>query len=1659
VIANLAGGVFNADGNGNFTRIQGKSHAFNNAGTFNRSGPGSTVFANVGFNNTGIVVVVEGTLHLNAGFGGFDSTGKVLRTGTYHIRGTFRFQNADIVTTEAALVLDGASARIVNQFDGNALASFSRVGPGGSLTVRGGYVLTVSGDFHNEGQITLGDRGLFNTGGDFSQTSSASLNIELNGLIPGDGFGRLNAFGQAPFGGILNITVADEFDVSSGDAFEVLTYGSLIGDFQQLSGLDLGGGLVFERVVNPTNMVLVAVINLPDLVVEDLAMAPGALEITWATVNQGDLDAIGGFVERVFVRNLTTDTIVVDTTLEVNENLAVNTARANSFMLPATTSGRYQVRVTTDADQRFFEFNPAGHEDAEQNNIAETQFVVEGPNLVVTAFTGPTDLVIGDPAQLEVAWTVANKGPATGVVASWIDRMVLSTDDVIGNGDDVTVGEFTRDGLLESSTSYSRTEGITLSGGLTGAYFLYVTTDATNLVPEPDAEGDNDSSLAPVDVAVPFADLVVEVVTADPESVLSADPVTVSWRVRNAGVTTANGPPWTDRIVLSADGVLDAGDTELARVVRQGALDIDESYTAAATVDLPNGIEGDFHAFVVTDFLDDVFEAEFENNNTGRTIEPIDVTLKPSPDLVVTAVTGPPDAQPGQTRPFSFTASNAGPGSAEAPWTDRVYLSPDGTLNGATSVKTITREVDLPGTDSGGGTYELTADFTVPVVADGDYRLVVVADEGGDVFEGGPGSAAETNNLRASNEVITIGHPDLQAAIDIAPGTATGGDTVTVAWNVTNAGSATVLDGWVDELFLSSDATLDAGDRPLGELLQSASLAPAESVPSQLDVTLPLDVSGPHFLLLAADAGDAVEEVGDEGNNTASSSIQVDLAPYADLAVTNVRGPPLSTGDPVEVTVEWTLINAGTGTGTVGTWNERIVASSDDVFGDGDDVVLAAVTHTGLIDAGASLERSHTFMTPPGFQGRFVLFVQTDATGVIFENGFEANNFGRKADFFDVIPIPFADLVVPTVAVPAESASGRPLRVTWTVINQGMGPTNISTWNDRVLLADDPAGSSIVATLGRLQHNGVLPAGGSYTRTADLMLPHGINGTFFVVVEAGRPFGPFEFLAVDNNRGNSEALVVALSEPPDLTLTNIAGPGDAFAGSRIDVEWTVNNAGLAQAGGGPWVDRVFLREAGQAGGRTINLGSFTYTLPLDAGKSYTRAEQVVLPSSLTGIFQFAVTTNSTGSLFEPGTANNTAVNDAVTTIALPPRPDLQVLSVNAPDRASAGGTLSLEFVVINQGAVPTATPNWTDRVYLSPDNRISSDDQVLAALENGAALGPDESYLSQTGSLVIPRRFGGDVFLLVQTDASARVDEFPNDDNNTVAVPLEVSPLPPSDLVTGDVAAPALAFDGQTIEVRYTVTNLGSGETDRDRWSDTIWLARDRTRPSPERFTSEGTRFGKGDILLKTLSHDGPLAVGESYEVVTTVPLPAQVTGEFFITPWSDAFNVVTENTLASNINPDDPTQIDNNNYKAHPITVLLTPPADLVVTGVTPGPITAGGGSITVRWAVENEGGDGHRRPRLDRPRLPVRCSRSRRRSNAVGPGRCSEQRGAGARTELRGRADVCAFAAGGGDVRDRRNRPVETGFRRPLYRQQLPGRSRPGHDGGGSGPGRHGR
>ncbi len=311
-----------------------------------------------------------------------------------------------------------------------------------------------------------------------------------------------------------------------------------------------------------------------------------------------------------------------------------------------------------------------------------------------------------------------------------------------------------------------------------------------------------------------------------------------------------------------------------------------------------------------------------------------------------------------------------------------------------------------------------------------------------------------------------------------------------------------------------------------------------------------------------------------------------------------------------------------------------------------------------------------------------------------------------------------------------------------------------------------------------------------------------------------------------------------------------------------------------------------------------------------------------------------------------------------------PRPDLQAVITESPETVKSGGVIDVSYTIRNFGnaKTPTGGSRWRDEIFITNDPQGKGPHVASLVVNNLSALDPADGTLNRTFAysnkvtLKIDRQLAGQVYVFVKADVYGEVDEGPVENNNlSKQKPLfvDMTPVPPADLVTADVQVTPEAFDGSTITVRYLVENNGAGVTDPVSWVDAVWLTRGKDRPNPLR----------GDVLLGSALHSGALKVGDSYQGAISVRLPIHIGGKFNITVWTNPYNGVTEQTRdvkpdgTPNLNPDALDDLDGNNFKAAPLSIFRTPPSDLEVTEFTVPATGRGGDLIRVSWTVSNKG------------------------------------------------------------------------------------------------------
>ncbi|MDO9084960.1 MAG: hypothetical protein Q7U53_02030 [Anaerolineaceae bacterium] len=195
-------GTFNA--NATTTMSAGASESFINNGNFYKNTASTTTTMNVPFTNDGIVQVNAGSLVFQQGMDNGENT-------TINLGGG---------------ILDPGESLILETGD-------SLIGSG-----------TLDSNLVNAGTVSPGTSpGIITVDGDYTQDSSGTLEIELDGTTPGSGYDQLVVTGAATLGGSLDVSLIPGFSPIAGQSFTIMTYASHTGEFDTENLPPLSGDL------------------------------------------------------------------------------------------------------------------------------------------------------------------------------------------------------------------------------------------------------------------------------------------------------------------------------------------------------------------------------------------------------------------------------------------------------------------------------------------------------------------------------------------------------------------------------------------------------------------------------------------------------------------------------------------------------------------------------------------------------------------------------------------------------------------------------------------------------------------------------------------------------------------------------------------------------------------------------------------------------------------------------------------------------------------------------------------------------------------------------------------------------------------------------------------------------------------------------------------------------------------------------------------------------------------------------------------------------------------------------------------------------------------------------------------------------------------------
>lgn len=171
-------------------------------------------------------------------------------------------------------------------------------------------------------------------------------------------------------------------------------------------------------------------------------------------------------------------------------------------------------------------------------------------------------------------------------------------------------------------------------------------------------------------------------------------------------------------------------------------------------------------------------------------------------------------------------------------------------------------------------------------------------------------------------------------------------------------------------------------------------------------------------------------------------------------------------------------------------------------------------------------------------------------------------------------------------------------------------------------------------------------------------------------------------------------------------------------------------------------------------------------------------------------------------------------------------PDLVADSVEAPASVEAGQQITVKWRVKNIGDGSTLNQEWKDNVYLISDTSFSFNPleipqswRKIGSSSNLTFLDSAQSYI-QTVDFTLPANLVGYFYVLVLADATTKVLELTDTNNYSSdwsSQLILINALPKSDLIVTSMGAPLSVFADDTINVTYTIKNVGNASAIGDK--------------------------------------------------------------------------------------------------------------------------------------------------------------------------------------------------------------------------------------------------
>ena len=938
------------------------------------------------------------------------------------------------------------------------------------------------------------------------------------------------------------------------------------------------------------------------------------------------------------------------------------------------------------------------------------------------------------------------------------------------------------------------------------------------------------------------------------------------------------------------------------------------------------------------------WQVEARNNRCSTISRVQRFSIRNLPDLITREVVAPVSAFSEQSVSVTWKVNNSGQGStAMAYWYDDIYLSQDTIFQDNVDVligSTQNLKALIPGQ-----AYSHMASAKLPTGIQGNFYILV---RNGRYLN----ESNKNNNIaHAPIQVLLNPPPDLIVTdVVIAPRNAFSGQIIEVSWKTKNQGARNtpVKVSFSDQVYLSSSPVWNENNAiQVGIPYVQSSLAAGATRNNSQNIILPKYIYGAYFVHVVTDRRNQVTEFALEGNNVSvSDTFNVFLTPPPDLKVSQVSAPVFVSNNQ-RVQVQWTVENQG-GSIAEEYWDDEVYLGLSETFKPDSAIRILNVPRMSTLLPGENYKANSTFLIPPNIRGRYYLYVLTDAAKRVFELETYGNNSSRALNATTILT---ADVIIESVDLPDQLISGATLPIQWTIRNIGMGGVYNQPRRDEVYLSK----SSVYArnpnraldTMFRLvasqDYAGNLLSGQSLVRQADMFIPEGISGKYYLHYFTDTNNGIYEWEGEGNNRF-LDSFQIQLSPWPDLIPLSINYQDTIGAGENFMVDYQVKNQGLKPIGANDsWMDQFYLynlAELDKAKAFKLGVNTIRQIVPRDS--IYKGVNNLFMPFLPTGYYYVFLSADDKNNLYEHTSEDNNVIRGKRIFIKAPPPVDFELSETGIlNDTLFSGQNYQINWTVTNRGNATSVFgfSNWLDGIFLSDEAVLKENDDLL--IRDFEQFNPVPSLMSYKNkqNIRLPNGISGDHYLWVVSDHLRKTNDSIRANNvrsvmtqtGQMANKFYVQLSPSPDLLPTYLQVPSPVVSGQPVQLIYRVKNTGNATTTVP-WSDKIFFSRD-------------FEIDPGDNLIGSKNQTRILQPFEEYTDTLEIFIPVWAEQNFVLIFKTEANNAFYEHN-------------GEENNMVNTIIIANKPlPSDLVVSSVSPPEMAIVGENIKIDYEIGNIG------------------------------------------------------------------------------------------------------